>query len=107
MRSRLFLVSLLPLLVSCSLFESPADRALQKSPDYRAGYDDGCGSAGLQGADRRADSMARDDAGYANNKAYRTGWNTGFNSCRMGQLPSNQIGAGGSAFPPTPNPGSP
>jgi hypothetical protein len=107
LRSCLLLVSLLPLLGSCSLFESPATRALRKSPDFQAGYTDGCSSAQSQGADRREDSLNRDAQAFANNNAYRTGWNTGFNGCRIGQLPSNQIGAGGGAFPPSPNPGSP
>jgi hypothetical protein len=102
LRSCLLLACLLPLLASC---ESASDRALRKSPDYRAGYDEGCGSAGMQGANPRADSITRDEQAFAGNPAYQKGWNTGFNACRMGQMPSNQPTTGDSAFPPSFHPG--
>jgi hypothetical protein len=106
LRSCLLLACLLPLLSSCGLFESRAEQALRKSPDYQAGYNDGCGSAQSQGADRREDSLTRDAQAFANNQAYRVGWNTGFNGCRMSQLPSNQIGADDRGPIADPNPGS-
>jgi len=43
-RRALVLLLILPL-VACGLFESRQTRALRKTPDYRAGYQDGCNSA--------------------------------------------------------------
>ncbi len=80
------------LLTGCGLFNSRAERALKASPDYKAGYNDGCGSAGTQGANRREDSLNRDPEAFASNKAYHAGWNTGFNACRLYQPQSDQPG---------------
>jgi hypothetical protein len=63
------------------------------SPDFKAGYSDGCASASLQGADKREDSLTRDDAAYRTNKDYRSGWGQGFGSCRSMSAPSSP-GAG-------------
>ena len=86
---RLLPLMLLLLVAGC---ESRADRTLRASPDYRAGYDDGCNSAGTQGANRREDSMRRDEDAYRRNPAYHAGWSTGFNACRMFQPQANQPG---------------
>ena len=59
-----------------------ADPALQKSPDFQADYSDGCASASLQGATKRDTSVTRDDVAYEANKAYHSGWGTGFGACR-------------------------
>jgi hypothetical protein len=83
------LFAALALLAGC---ESTADRALKKSPDFKAGYSDGCASASDQGANMRDTGMVRDEAAYQGNKAYRTGWGTGFNACHVYQ--------GGGAMPP-------
>jgi hypothetical protein len=72
---------LLPLLAGCALFESKATRALRATPEYRAGYSDGCGSANTS-ANPRADTMMRDQTAYDTNGAYRMGWGEGFGSCR-------------------------
>jgi hypothetical protein len=87
MRFSCFFMALI-LLAGC---ESAADRTQRKSPDYRAGYNDGCGSAGNGGANPRASGLIRDDAAFAGNKAYHAGWSTGFNACR-----SSGLGTGGS-----------
>ena len=79
------LLSALPLL-GC---ESAQDRALRKSPDFKAGYSDGCASAGTQGANPRDTSLDRDEEAYRSNKAYRAGWGTGFNACRNYQPSAN------------------
>ena len=72
---------------------SPADRALRKSPDFQAGYSDGCASASLQGANARDTSLSRDDSAYASNKAYHSGWGEGLGACRA--MTAAQSGGGG------------
>lgn len=88
-------MTLLPLALLLGLpgCSSAARRAQRTSPDYRVGYDDGCASATTQGANRTKDSTVRDDEAYRSNPAYRTGWGTGFNACRI--------------YQPTPNMGLP
>lgn len=97
----LLLVPLLSPLGACSLFMSKETRALRKSPDYRAGYQDGCNSAYGQGADKTQDAnFVRDEEAYRSNKAYRTGWGRGRSACRSGgtgytgTLPGTSPGAG-------------
>ncbi len=67
------LVMPLALLLALSGCESAATRALKRSPDFKAGYNDGCGAAGTQGANPRDTGMARDEEAYRSNKAYRSG----------------------------------
>lgn len=105
MRVRSIALLLLPVLSvslgACSLFLSKETRALRKSPDYRAGYQDGCNSAYGQGADKSQDAtFVRDEEAYRANKAYRTGWGMGRNACRSsgtgynGTLPGASSGSG-------------
>jgi hypothetical protein len=63
------------------------------SPDFKAGYSDGCASASLEGADKRQNTLTRDDAAYQTNKDYRSGWGEGFGACRNMNAPSSP-GAG-------------
>jgi hypothetical protein len=84
--SRLAALAAVLALLGC---ESAADRALKKTPDYRAGYSDGCASAGTQGANPRDTAPLRDEQAYRTNRAYRTGWGTGFNGCRTYQPDGN------------------
>ena len=82
MRAIVLVLLLLPL-TGCALFESKEVRTLRKSPDYRAGYQDGCNSAWGPDADKRQDdTIVRDDKQYQNNRAYHVGWNRGLNACR-------------------------
>jgi hypothetical protein len=92
---KLILLSLL-VLAACA---SPAERALRKSPDFQAGYSDGCASASLQGANARDTSLTRDESAYASNKAYHSGWGEGFGACRAMAAPQ---GPGGMTMPPSP-----
>jgi hypothetical protein len=91
------LVLLLPL-AGCGLFVSKETRMLRRSPDYKAGYNDGCNSSyGPDANKRNDDTVVRDDEMYRTNKAYRTGWNTGLNACRTaggynGTLPGTTPG---------------
>lgn len=81
-RAAIFLLMILPL-AGCALFESKKTRALRRTPDYRAGYQDGCNSAwGPDANKRQDDTIVRDDAQYKNNKAYHMGWDRGLNACR-------------------------
>ena len=64
----------------CAVFGGPSDRALRRSPSFRAGYSDGCAAATAQTANPRddKDSLAGED------RLYRRGYATGFQSCRNG-----------------------
>jgi len=96
----LLLLVLLPLLGGCALFESKATRAMRASPDYQAGYGDGCASTNAS-ANPRADTQLRDRDAYAGNPAYRRGWNEGYGACRgRAQTQSNTLIGGGLPAPP-------
>lgn len=83
LRIRLIALLLLLPLSACGLFMSKETRALRKSPDYRAGYQDGCNSGTAPGADKSRDTeLVRDDEAYRINKAYRAGWGMGNRACR-------------------------
>lgn len=99
---RLIIVLLVLPLAACGLFVSKETRAMRRSPDYKAGYQDGCNSVPPQGADKtRDDDIVRDEEEYRSNKAYRTGWNRGRAACRV-----SNTGYDGGALPGTsPNSG--
>ena len=96
---RIAVLALASLLMSCM---TSADRKIQKLPDYRLGYDDGCATATNQGANMRRGDMVRDDSLYDSDKAYRAGWASGHSACsRMaptgqanGPLSDPQLGGG-------------
>ncbi len=62
--SRLAALLLLAALCGC---ESASDRALRNSPDFKAGYSDGCASAGTRGANMRDNGRVRDEQAYRAN----------------------------------------
>ena len=66
----------------CVFFETRADRNLQRMPNFKAGYSDGCASADAAGTTMRDDTTVRDDALYESDKAYRAGWAAGRSACR-------------------------
>jgi hypothetical protein len=68
-------------LAGCGLFPSAAERAVQKSPNFRAGYNDGCAAASATGANPR-ERPYREDALYKASQAYRAGWGNGYSICR-------------------------
>jgi hypothetical protein len=78
MMRKLILICLLPLATCTSA-------SLRKSPDFRAGYSDGCSSASMQGANARESGFTRDESAYQANKAYHAGWSSGFGACRQTQ----------------------
>lgn len=101
--SRVAALLLLACLCGC---ESAADRTLKKSPDYRAGYSDGCASAGSPGANPRETGQVRDEQAYQTNRAYQLGWRTGFGACRSYQGPASgpSLPGQGPIRDPNPNP---
>lgn len=64
----------------CAVLGGPGDRALRRSPSFRAGYTDGCTAATTQSANPRdaKDTLAGED------RIYKRGYATGFQSCRNG-----------------------
>lgn len=92
------------LLTALSACESSANRALKKSPDYQAGYSDGCTSAGTRGANMRDSGRVRDEQSYQTDRAYSAGWDTGFNTCRGYQSPASSPSLPGQGPIPDPNP---
>lgn len=52
-------------------------------PSYSTGYTDGCGS-GTSYVPGDASTLRRDSDLWASQKAYRAGWKSGFNACKVG-----------------------
>lgn len=81
--------------------------AMRKSPDYHAGYHDGCASAPGPDANWRAGfTPTKDEALFKKSRNYRAGWNSGFTACRTytprgvprpyaGPIPDENPGNGG------------
>jgi hypothetical protein len=76
------------LAAGCAVFGNDKDRALQKNPNFREGYEDGCAAATNHGADLR-DRPVGDTQLYADNETYREGWSSGFQTCRRSDLEPN------------------
>jgi hypothetical protein len=82
-------------LAGCAVFGGPGDRALRRTPDFRAGYSDGCAAATAQSANPREgrDSLAGET------RIYRRGYASGFQTCRRGSVapgsaPYHELGNG-------------
>lgn len=90
MKQRIYGFLLLTLLgaatAGCGVFLSSKDRALQKDPNFRSGYDDGCASANAEGARYRGENR-RDETLFRSSKPYRNGWQSGFSACRSNYAP--------------------
>ena len=65
-------------LCGCMVFGGPADRALRRSPNYRAGYADGCAAANGPSANPRDTPQALTEE----DRAYRRGYNGGYVACK-------------------------
>jgi hypothetical protein len=63
----------------CAVFGSSADRALRRSPSFKAGYSDGCAAATAPTSNPRdsRDTLAGED------KIYRRGYAMGYQSCHQ------------------------
>ena len=90
--------------LALSACASATDRALKNSPDYKAGYSDGCASANGPGADMRDTSRTRDERAYRGNRAYSAGWDTGFHACGISQSSRGMPSMPGQGPIPDPNP---
>lgn len=90
---RLLAIALPLALAACGLFPSAAERAVQRSPNFKAGYNDGCAAASTAGANYREDAF-RDEALYKTSAAYRAGWGNGYSICRRegtGAMPGSPL----------------
>ena len=76
----LLILALAPALSGCILFETKAQRAMVKNPQFQAGYSDGCASANRRGTDFYGDKI-QDDALYKSSQPYRSGWGAGYQTC--------------------------
>lgn len=65
-------------LSGCMIFGGPADRALRRTPSYRAGYSDGCAAASSPSANPRDTQGPLSDE----DRAYRRGYAGGLMACR-------------------------
>jgi hypothetical protein len=72
----------LPLVSGCIFFESSAYRQMEKSPNFKQGYSDGCGTVSSKSANFREQTDLRDKALFQTDKAYRAGWSAGYTGCR-------------------------
>jgi hypothetical protein len=83
--SKVFLALALLSAAGCAVFGSREERALQKDPNFRQGYEDGCAAATNQGSDLR-DRPVGDRQLLAKDEVYRKGWTTGLHTCRRSDL---------------------
>ena len=81
----LFFALALLTMAGCAVFGSGTDRALQRDPAFREGYDDGCTAATSHGSDLR-DRTVGDQKRMTSDEMYRKGWNSGFQSCRRNDI---------------------
>ncbi|HEY8949356.1 MAG TPA: hypothetical protein VIM56_10770 [Rhizomicrobium sp.] len=82
-------------LAGCAVFGGRADKALRRSPSFKAGYSDGCSAATAQTANPRddKDTLAGED------KLYRRGYAMGFQSCQQKPLIPSGAPTGGFNHP--------
>ncbi len=100
---RLAVAALLSLsLGGCIFFETRAERAMVKNPNFQAGYSDGCASANAHGTDYRRGNDIRDEALYQSSKPYRSGWGAGYAACNTTRSGTSDPDYGGmpTAKPP-------
>jgi len=65
-------------LAGCAVFGGPEDRALRRTPSFRAGYSDGCAAATGQSANPRETPQSLANA----DKLYRRGYASGYQTCQ-------------------------
>src|SRR5271166_3241484 len=80
--ARLVALSLcLPGLSACALMEGPQNRAIERSPNFKDGYSDGCETANARSVNPNEENVYRDEALYRSDRAYKTGWGAGYTAC--------------------------
>ena len=98
MSKKIFAMTLALLTVcGCAVFGSRSDQALRRSPNFRAGYSDGCAAATAQTANPRDDK----DTLSGEDRLYKRGYAMGYQSC------SQKPGAYGAPAGGLPQPGHP
>jgi hypothetical protein len=75
-------------LAHCAVLGSSTDLTLQKDPNFREGYGDGCAAATSHGSDLR-DRPVGDQQLYVEDEKYRKGWSSGFQTCRRSDIEPN------------------
>jgi hypothetical protein len=86
---RVFVLALvLPALSACSMLEGPQNRAIERSPNFKDGYSDGCETANAGTADMNEHNVYRDEGLYQTDRAYRTGWGAGYTACAPARTPT-------------------
>jgi hypothetical protein len=75
-------IAALPALCACIFFEGPLSRQMEKSPSFKQGYSDGCGTVSSKSANYREQTDLRDRNLFQTDKAYRAGWSAGYSGCR-------------------------
>jgi len=94
-------LAVLPVLSACVFFEGPISRKMEKSPNFKAGYSDGCATVSGGTANFREQSDVRDKALFSTDKAYRAGWSAGYTACRPVNAASTpQSGPIADPYPP-------
>ncbi|WP_306250785.1 hypothetical protein [Parvularcula sp. IMCC14364] len=66
-------------LTACVSDRAPA---FEKSPLFPAGYSDGCQSA-VESEKNFSTKLIRDEALFADDAGYRSGWRQGYSACRQ------------------------
>lgn len=95
------LLLFVPALSACVFFEGPASRKMEKTPNFKAGYSDGCATSSGGSANFREQSDVRDRALFRTDKAYRAGWSAGYTACRpVNALSTPQSGPIPDPYPP-------
>ena len=80
MPKTILLVSTLAIaLTGCAIFGGRADQALRRTPNFRAGYADGCAAATAQSANPRDDKGSLE----GEDRTYKRGYAMGYQSCQQ------------------------
>ena len=79
MRAQL-LIALLLASATCALAACAGDKADTNSPDYSAGYGDGC-ATGQAGKTYPPQPPVRDSYAFNHSVDYKSGWRAGYNAC--------------------------
>lgn len=81
------LALLVSALAACSMMEGPKNRAIERSPNFKDGYSDGCETANAGSANMNETNVYRDETLYKTDRAYRTGWGAGYTACAPARTP--------------------
>lgn len=81
--TRLIGLILISGVAGCGMLGPKITREMRKTPEYHAGYQDGCASApGPDANARNGFQQLKNDEAFRTDRNYRAGWNAGFTACR-------------------------